>query len=203
MTRQEFEKAIEEIADETFKRLSGNNPTTPTDGGIIFPKYRNNKVRVSEQEMRFAFVEELRRLYPEWYYSIETPTIRKYNFQGEEPKVIENGQKGGRSAQFDLTIYKDKKGKEVLAHIEFKAKNPSDPHKYKKDFLKLSEDTTGPNTARVFIHLLESCDDDTVKNLRDEKLKDCKKENVKYLCYSLKEHTVTDPPQEDKHKIKF
>ena len=202
MTRQDFEKAIEEIADETFKRLSGNSPTTPTDGGIIFPKYRNNKVRVSEQEMRFAFVEELRRLYPEWCYSIETPTIRKYNFQGEEPKVIENGQKGGRSAQFDLTIYKDKEGKEVLAHIEFKAKNPS-PRKYKKDFLKLSEETTYPNTARVFIHLLESCDDDTVKNLRDEKLKDCKKENVKYLCYSLKEHTVTDPPQEDKHKIKF
>ena len=202
MTRQDFEKAIEEIADETFKRLSGNNSTTPTDGGIIFPKYRNNKVRVSEQEMRFAFVEELRRLYPEWCYSIETPTIRKYNFQGEEPKVIENGQKGGRSAQFDLTIYKDKEGKEVLAHIEFKAKNPS-PRKYKKDFLKLSEETTYPNTARVFIHLLESCDDDTVKNLRDEKLKDCKKENVKYLCYSLNEHTVTDPPQEDKHKIKF
>ena len=203
MIRQNFEKAIEEIADETFRRLSGNNPTTPTDGGIIFPKYRSCATRVCEQEMRFTFVEVMREKHPKWHYSVETPTIRKYNFQGEEPKVIENGQKGGRSAQFDLTIYKDKKGTEVLAHIEFKAKNPSDPRKYKKDFLKLSEDTTDSNTARVFIHLLESCDDGTVKNLRDEKLKDCKKENVKYLCYSLNEHTVTDPPQEDKHKIKF
>ena len=203
MTRQDFEKAIEEIADETFKRLSGNNPTTPTDGGIIFPKYRSCATRVCEQEMRFTFVEVMREKHPKWHYSVETPTIKKYNFQGEEPKVIENGQKGGRSAQFDLTIYEDSKGDKVLAHIEFKAKNPSDPRKYKKDFLKLSEDTTDQNTARVFIHLLESCNDDTVENLRDEKLKDCKKEHVKYLCYSLNEHTVTDPPQEDKHKIKF
>ena len=203
MTRQDIEKAVEEIADETFKRLSGSSPTTQTDGGIIFPKYRSSATRVCEQEMRFTFVEVMREKHSKWYYSVETPTIRKYNFQGEEPKVIENGKGGGRSAQFDLTIYADKKGKEALAHIEFKAKNPSDPRKYTKDFLKLSEDTTDPNTARVFIHLLESCDDGTVKNLKNEKLKDCKKENVKYLCYSLNEHTVTDPPQEDKHKIKF
>ena len=201
MTRQDLEKAIEEIADETFKRLSGNNPTTPTDGGIIFPKYRSCATRVSEQEMRFTFVEVMRKKHSKWYYSVETPTDKKNLFKGE-PCIVPEEEEGGQSAQFDLTIYKDKRGKEVLAHIEFKAKNPS-PHEYKKDFLKLSEDTTDPNTARVFIHLLKSCGDGTVNNLRDKKLKDCKKESVKYLCYSLKEHTVTDPPQEDKHKIKF
>ena len=195
---------IEEIAYVAFERLL-KAYESKTEGGIIFPKYTHGqnkgKLRVSEQEMRFAFVEEMRRECPDWYYSVETPTDKKYLFKGE-PCIVPEEEEGGQSAQFDLTIYKDKRGKEVLAHIEFKAKNPS-PHEYKKDFLKLSEDTTDPNTARVFIHLLKSCGDGTVNNLRDKKLKDCKKESVKYLCYSLKEHTVTDPPQEDKHKIKF
>ena len=199
-----MKKKIEEIADVAFERLL-KVYESKTEGGIIFPKYthgqKKGKLRVSEQEMRFAFVEEMRSKYPNWYYSVETPTDKKYLFKGK-PCIIPEEEQGGQSAQFDLTIYEDSKGEKVLAHIEFKAHNP-DIHEMKKDFLKLSEDTTDPNTARVFIHLLKTCNDGTVKNLREEKLKDCKKENVKYLCYSLNEHTVTDPPQEDKHKIKF
>ena len=194
MTRQEIEKAIEEIADETFKRLSGNNPTTSTNGGIIFPKYRSCATRVSEQEMRFAFVEEMRRECPDWYYSVETPTDKKYLFKGE-PCIVPEEEEGGQSAQFDLTIYEDSKGDKVLAHIEFKAHNP-DIHEMKKDFLKLAEDkTVDTGIERVFIHLFKSFHQKTHKSIMG-KLEECKSNNVHYLCYSIEEH-------EGKHKIKF
>lgn len=185
-----MKKKIEEIADVAFERLL-KVYESKTEGGIIFPKYTHGqdkgKLRVSEQEMRFAFVEEMRSKYPNWYYSVETPTDKKYLFKGE-PCIIPEEEQGGQSAQFDLTIYTDRKGENVLAHIEFKAHNPKE-HDMKKDFLKLAEDKpVDTGIERVFIHLLESCDDGTVKNLRDEKLKDCKKENVKYLCYSITEY---------------
>ena len=195
---------IEEIAYVAFERLL-KAYESKTEGGIIFPKYTHGqnkgKLRVSEQEMRFAFVEEMRRECPDWYYSVETPTDKKYLFKGE-PCIIPEEEEGGQSAQFDLTIYEDSKGDKVLAHIEFKAHNP-DIHEMKKDFLKLAEDkTVDTGIERVFIHLFKSFHPQTHKNIMG-KLEECKSKNVHYLCYSIEEHTVTDPPQEDKHKIKF
>ena len=188
---------IEEIADVAFERLL-KVYESKTEGGIIFPKYTHGqnkgKLRVSEQEMRFAFVEEMRSKYPNWYYSVETPTDKKYLFKGE-PCIVPEEEEGGQSAQFDLTIYEDSKGDKVLAHIEFKAHNP-DIHEMKKDFLKLVEDkTVDMGIERVFIHLFKSFHQKTHKSIMG-KLEECKSNNVHYLCFSIEEH-------EGKHKIKF
>ena len=177
MERREIERKIETIADLAFDRLylAYHNRS---DGGIIFPKYRNNELRVSEQEMRFAFVEELRRLYPEWRYSIETPTQEKYYFKDKTPRV---DSEKGKSAQFDLTIYE---GERILANIEFKAHNC--PVKdMAKDFLKLTADRKDdPNIARVFIHLFDAFDTRTYNNVR-EKVEKCEGHQNVYRLYYL------------------
>ena len=190
-----MKEKIEKIAYVAFERLL-KVYESKTDGGIIFPKYthgqKKGKLRVSEQEMRFAFVEEMRRECPDWYYSVETPTDKKYLFKGE-PCIVPEEEEGGQSAQFDLTIYEDSKGDKVLAHIEFKAHNP-DIHEMKKDFLKLAEDkTVDTGIERVFIHLFKSFHQKTHKSIMG-KLEECKSNNVHYLCYSIEEH-------EGKHKI--
>ena len=182
-----MKEKIEKIANVAFERLL-KVYESKTEGGIIFPKYTHGqnkgKLRVSEQEMRFAFVEEMRSKYPNWYYSVETPTDKKYLFKGE-PCIVPEEEEGGQSAQFDLTIYEDSKGDKVLAHIEFKAHNP-DIHEMKKDFLKLAEDkTVDTGIERVFIHLFESFKQKTYKSIMG-KLEECKTNNVHYLCYSIK-----------------
>ena len=180
-----MKKKIEEIADVAFERLL-KVYESKTEGGIIFPKYTHGqnkgKLRISEQEMRFAFVEEMRSKYPNWYYSVETPTDKKYNFQ-DKPRIDE----GGQSAQFDLTIYDDSRGDKVLAHIEFKANNP-DIHEMKKDFLKLAEDkAVDAGIERVFIHLFKSFKQRTDNSIKG-KLDKCNTDNVHYLCYSITEY---------------
>ena len=192
-----MKEKIEKIAKVAFERLL-KVYESKTEGGIIFPKYTHGqdkgKLRVSEQEMRFAFVEEMRKKHPDWYYSVETPTDKKYLFKGE-PCIIPEEEQGGQSAQFDLTIYADSKGDKVLAHIEFKAHSPA-IHEMKKDFLKLAEDkTVDTSIERVFIHLFESFIQKTHKSIMG-KLEECKPNNVHYLCYSIKKY-------DGEHKIKF
>ena len=192
-----MKEKIEKIAKVAFERLL-KVYESKTEGGIIFPKYTHGqdkgKLRVSEQEMRFAFVEEMRKKHPDWYYSVETPTDKKYLFKGE-PCIIPEEEEGGQSAQFDLTIYVDSKGEKVLAHIEFKAHNPKE-HDMKKDFLKLEEDKpVDTGIERVFIHLFESFNQNTHNSIMG-KLEECNTNNVHYLCYSIEEH-------DGEHKIKF
>jgi hypothetical protein len=129
--------------------------------------------------MRFAFVEELRRLYPEWSYSIETPTQEKYYFKDKTPRV---DSEKGKSAQFDLTIYE---GERILANIEFKAHN-CPPKDMAKDFLKLTADRKDdPNIARVFIQLFDTFKTETYNNVR-EKVKKCEDYHcVRRLYYLL------------------
>ena len=68
---------------------------------LLFPRYRKDedcekaKLRVSEQEARFAFVEALCKG-GKFRYSVETPTDKLYRFTGETKEV---------SAQTDLTVY--------------------------------------------------------------------------------------------------
>ena len=192
-----MKEKIEKIANVAFERLL-KVYESKTEGGIIFPKYTHGqdkgKLRVSEQEMRFAFVEEMRKKHPDWYYSVETPTEKKYLFKGE-PCIIPEEEQGGQSAQFDLTIYADSKGDKVLAHIEFKAHSPA-IHEMKKDFLKLAEDKTiDLGIERVFIHLFKSFRQQTHERIKG-KLEECKTNNVHYLCYSIKKY-------DGEHKIEF
>ena len=81
------------------------------EGKLLFPTYRTELLRVSEQEARFAFVEALLR--SPFRYSVEVPTSKRYQFTG----------KSSISAQTDLVI-QDITGKHVC-NVEFKAKGVS------------------------------------------------------------------------------
>ena len=186
---KEIKQRVIDILDRTFQVLDrcyfGNDEATcMTDMGtgsrLIFPCYSNGERRVSEQELRFLFVEQLNAYCREtgWkaFYSVETPTILKYRFpKKEDPKQIEDG----RSAMIDLCIHNEKGARICL--IEFKALNP-ERSCYKKDFLKLSKE----NGLAFFVQFLEKQDCKIMKNIVEKKIGNSLLGNINYVC-----HTVT------------
>ena len=118
---------------------------------LKFPRYRGGRVRVSEQEARFAFVEGLAD--GELFYSVETPTEKLYSFSGTKEM----------SAQTDLTLYRGNGDR--LCNIEFKAKGfrkaRAQHGPVRKDLQKLlREDCWG-----VWYHVLEAVDNSTIAEL--------------------------------------
>lgn len=67
-----------------------------TKSNLIIPKYRDNKARYSEQELRQCWIYFLSS-FPNLSYSIEAPTMKTYQNTGEN----------ARSGNTDLTIYFD------------------------------------------------------------------------------------------------
>lgn len=172
---------IDNIIDQTFKRLElaymnhregqiGKSINHKKgESRLVFPCYNNKKreIRMSEQELRFVFVETFNEYCDEklnWFYSVETPTEDKYKFT-ENGKNLDKPKRGeGQSANFDLTISNDKG--ELLALIEFKAKNTK-PFSYAKDFCKLWNPKEGnSNVLRFFINVLDKADKDTSDNIQ-------------------------------------
>lgn len=198
---------VNKIIDKTFEQLlicyenqekccSVNNPFQAKNSRLIFPKYgdhRGNESRISEQEMRFVFVEEFNKYCSQnqldWFYSVETPTMDKYIFSEDNtgkavPRVADTNDinnKKGQSASFDLVIH-GSEGKRI-ALIEFKALNPSIKN-YKKDFVKLNNPNEYvPNgSERFFVLLLDSYDKATKKNIV-QKLSN--KGDTHFRCCSL------------------
>jgi hypothetical protein len=74
---------------------------------LVFPKYADGVVRVSEQEAKQLLIEQLAG--SPFVYSVETPTSGNYSFTG----------KGERSAATDLTLYAP--AGERFLNFEFKA----------------------------------------------------------------------------------
>ena len=142
---EKFQTKLEEVINNTFEILRKND----SGSRIVFPTYRDSNHRVSEQELRFVFVEQVQELLKEYdyYYSVETPTKDKYRFSSkgsyEKPLVSTDG----KSASFDLSIVD--KSNNTIAIIEFKAKN-SDSHEYAKDLCKL----WNPNEKSLYKYLL-------------------------------------------------
>lgn len=155
MTPEKVKEHINNIIKNTYAVLKDvyenqkegyNRHPEGKNSRIIFPHYsktyRNKETRLSEQELRFIFVEQF-NLYCkdklDWFYSVETPTEEKYVFS-EDGKELKNPRKAnagvdkGQSAMFDLAIHNKKL--ERIALIEFKALNP-DEVCFTKDFLKL------------------------------------------------------------------
>lgn len=192
MEKDAIEKKIEEIITATFARLKNVyefnkeyregpcSKSEPTIEGsrLVFPAYYKDgkkiNTRISEQELRFAFVEEFNNYCNKnrelnWFYSVETPTIDTYSDFSSEPTINrKNGE--GRSAEFDLVIY-DEYLKRICL-IEFKANNAKKTD-HEKDFLKLNNETEGcyDNVARYFIEIIKTYTDvndkgtDTVSSL--------------------------------------
>jgi hypothetical protein len=192
---------------QTEKSISVNKPKTH----LIFPlKKSDDSNRISEQELRFVFVEQLNeeikgistdgKKSEEWdvYYSVETPTYYNYSF-GDKPKdiICYKAKKEGRSGNIDLTIH-DNKGKRI-ALIEFKFDNVTE-HAFKKDFEKLHEEQDEKNKdfdpLRLFVLMLNSFKENTKSSIRDAKIspKSVNKDysNVYFCAYSLEKGDVTN-----------
>lgn len=133
---------------------------------LVVPKYgehgsNNGKSRLSEQELRFAFIEAFKEddKASEYLYSIETPTKERYYFGGEVPEIKKESKY--RSGNFDVVIH-NKKLKRICL-IEFKY--GTDTSDFSKDFLKLGNPNEGENDSlRYFVHLIPKGNGGEFKN---------------------------------------
>ena len=172
MATENLKGKIEEIIKDSFKELEKiylcccDNQSMNTERGVIFPRYSKQNIRVSEQELRCVFIQELceRGL----HYSVETPTIKKYTFTDKDnPKVYdEKDSDCGESARIDLTIHDKNDLNKRLCIIEFKAHGGTSEHNYKKDLLKLYAEPDG--SLRYFIQIFESFNGGTSNSVKDK-----------------------------------
>lgn len=159
--------------------------------------------RVSEQELRFIFVEQFNKSDTAkengLFYSIETPTVNFYDFTGV-PQVVEReehdkkkGQKGaGRSANIDLVIYQKKDDTiKRIALIEFKARNPDEKY-YRKDICKLINEESESDCLKYFIQIINNGSD--FNDFRNLKLKGHKHNTLRSIQNKMKN------PDELRHK---
>lgn len=195
-------KIIEEITSRTFEVIKKvyyyqkeNNPEnrknlSEVGSRILFPKYSEHRKsqetdRISEQELRFIFVEQLNKYADEnnidLYYSVETPTVDQYDFSKDSPEVSEDGV----SARTDLSIH-DKYFNRICL-IEFKALNPATKN-FEKDILKLQHAST---ELKYFIHIIKNYNRGTIDSLK-EKTDKIKSTDIQYRCYCLDKGEVID-----------
>jgi hypothetical protein len=134
---------------------------------LIFPTTRTtpHKIRVSEQEARFMFANEV--VNSDYNYAIEVPTEHTYSgFSSKlskdlnnpnlrikpKPRIHLKGEKikgnKGRSASIDMSLYENKK---QVVNIEFKKGQPP-IHSITKDLLKLLFEKSQKG---IFYHILE------------------------------------------------
>ena len=180
---------LNKIIDSTFQIIQdvynkqkevGGIPNDNPRSRIVFPQKRKEHVRVSEQELRFIFVEQLNEeIRKGWnvYYSVETPTRDKYCFKNNEAIVSNDGQ----SASFDLAIHD--KDYQRIALMEFKANNAG-VHEHKKDYVKLMNPKERDNIACFFIEVVQGIDSGTINSLKSKILDH---EDIVFRCWSLKE----------------
>ena len=204
MKTAELKGIIEKIIEKTFdvikkvyafQKESGsiNEQINPSEieSRILFPEYSKKrkspeKDRISEQELRFIFVEQLNKVAKEkdLYYSVETPTEEAYVFSKDKggPKIVMETDKDGVSARTDLVIHIKEDNQFIRkALIEFKALNPTIEN-YQKDFCKL-ENEGEDDTLKYFIQIIKKYDEGTIGSLK-EKIAS-KKSGIIYRCYCL------------------
>lgn len=198
METNKLRETMDVIITNTFNRLEtvynnhkeGFNSKLPLPSGnesrLVFPAYykkgEKKETRISEQELRFAFVEEFNCYCNKYgidlFYSVETPTKEAYSGFTDDPQPDPNG----RSGEFDIVIL-DEDLKRVCL-IEFKANNAG-PIDHKKDFLKLYYDEKdNEDVLRYFIEIVKSYRNDTINSLKDDKFK-FRGKFTQIRCYAL------------------
>lgn len=176
-------KHIDVIVENTFKtiievyRTQKENQKIGTNNNssssrIIFPLKRESKdnkeeFRISEQELRFVFVEEFNKYCSKkWdaYYSVETPTSKRYDFSNKDnPCKVDYSN--GQSAMVDFSIFLKEQDKLTrVALIEFKALSP-DKQSYMKDYVKLLNED---QKFVYFIMIVKSANDRTIKSIAEK-----------------------------------
>lgn len=166
-----LKKQVEDTCVRVAKKLIRMYPNKDTEY-LIFPKKRDDNYRVSEQEARFIFVNEVS--IAKIYHSVETPTRKRYSGFSSNPIVYGEKEEGGRSGAIDLSLYKPPIN-DPTVNIEFKIGQPKEPS-ITKDLLKLGNE---PHKTGVFFHVLEHSNPDTVESF-------CKKINKSIS--SIKSH---------------
>lgn len=177
--------------------------TDSKDSALVFPRFFHGEpakysryTRISEQELRFAFVQVFREYIVKhegcrFLYAVEVPTKDKYRFTDKAGNLNPAIDESGRSGSFDMVIYDDRLRRVCL--IEFKANYP-DKGCFAKDFLKLAnpeEDIDNTGARRYFIHLVPTFDSKKVKARLDTSCKVMKAQlndkacNVNYTLFSL------------------
>ena len=205
MDKGELRGHIETIINNTFEAIdevyktnqeSAEGKFCNSKSRLVFPKYRDGRTRVSEQELRFLFVEQFNKYCAgnglNLYYSVETPTEKKYDFQSTPKMQCLETEDKGESAQFDLVIYNE--SKERVCLIEFK-NNSNDAGEHEKDMLKLSKESNGKPC--YFISIADAPDANTLGESDGAKKGIIPKfkrfadndeicfENITYICHCL------------------
>ena len=196
MKTEEIESLVEAVTQNAFNvvksaydfQKESRHASAPKDAGtrILFPKYGEHRKsgevdRISEQELRFVFVEQLNKYLDEKgisgiYYSVETPTVHSYSMK--EKSVDEEN---GRSGNTDLTLHTIHDGEfERVCIIEFKALNP-DEDGYAKDIIKLKNEDC---PLKYFIQIVKNANGGTIASLKEKTLA-IKESGIRYLCYCL------------------
>ena len=135
---------IEKVIATSLRELSWigeeNGVQENAKSCLLFPKYRSEKRRVSEQELRFLLARNLER--EKIHYSVETPTTEVFKFKGRVP----------RSALVDLCLHDDAKGRRTHL-VELKYKNVN----VKQDFEKLLGNSLSGG-MNYFVQFVENAD---------------------------------------------
>lgn len=144
--QQLIEQADQMLWATYISSVDGTQPTIPTQ--IRFPRKRDGKLRVSEQEARFVITGLL--FTSPLIYTIETPTTLTYQFTGAS----------GSSAQSDVTVY-EPSGDNKL-NIEFKAHGFSEDRQDKMSILKDIEKLLREPSTAFWFHTFEGVDNSTL-----------------------------------------
>lgn len=127
--------------------------------------------RISEQESRVFFCNVLNDT--NYYYSIETPTERNYDFRNLKKtagSTFSECAGGGISARNDLSIYRQNQAipgrsdLQRIVNVELKAHNPDWTTIY-KDIVKLSLDSAEGIIIGNWFHTLKNIDSGTIPAL--------------------------------------
>ena len=135
---------------DAYARSTDSQPDASGEGRLVFPRYRDKRLRVSEQEARFAFVEALCQ--GPFRYSVETPTDKLYKFTGK--KCL--------SAQTDLAVH-DASGKCRICNVEFKEGgiSPSNNSKISAIYKDVQKLLSEPRWG-LWFHILERVNSETI-----------------------------------------
>ena len=151
------------------------SPTVRSGTYLIFPHKRDAEKRISEQEFRVLFIQELEK--QKIFYSIETPSEK---VQGKEK----------RCGCIDLTIF-DKKGQNYERAVNVEFKFGHNKNQIEKDLKKLTRE----NRSGAFIMVLEKATDRTWKSI-DSKIRSHfdKYKNILIIACAIESNEVRAIP---------
>jgi hypothetical protein len=153
-------KNLSELVSQRLWDINQNNPKRPH---LIFPEYRDNKIRVSEQESKVIFTNVLEET--RWFYSVETPTVETYIQSGSTPL----------SARTDISLYASHSTSSKVLNIELKAHNPS-----KESFRKDLEKIVREGLDGLWFHTLDNSNRGTLPSIY-QKIHDAFHDLLPYL----------------------